>query len=100
MYRILCSSRTNLKADVSNTVYHLLFVSLAPATAAVAPADTTMAVTVVVASVPRASPVANGTSISAEDVASASVAHGRLPAAVPLAITLSATCGIQYAYHS
>ena len=68
------------------------------ATAAIAMADTTMALTVVVTSVPGASPVANGTSISAEDVASAAVAYGRLPAAVPLTVSLSAACDKGYDY--
>ena len=68
------------------------------ATATVAMADTTMAMTVVVASAPGASPVANGTSISAVDVASASVANGRLPAVVPLTVILSAAYDKDYAY--
>ena len=68
------------------------------ATAVVAMADTTMAMTVIVRSPVGTIPVAQGTSISAEDVASASVANGRLPAVVPLAVILSAAYDKGYDY--
>ena len=76
---------------------------LSVATAIVAPVHTTVVMPVEVGSVPGTSPVANGTSISAEDVASAAVANGRLPAAVPLAVSLSAACGTRdacFAHHT
>ena len=71
---------------------YLVALCLSLATAFVAPADTTTASAVVVASVPGASLVANWTSIPAEDVATASFANGRLPAGVPLTVRLSAAC--------
>ena len=69
---------------------------LSVATAVVAPADTTTTSAVVVASVPGASLVAKGSSVLAEDVAAASVAHGRLSAGVPLTVILSAACTTRY----
>ena len=68
------------------------------ATAIVAMTDTTTAMTVVVGSPVGTIPVAHGTSISAVDVVSASFANGRLPAVVPLTVTLSAAYDKGYAY--
>ena len=87
-------TRETLREEDGRRIFHKLPCStrLSVATAVVAPEHTTVMMPVEVGSVPGASPVANGTSISAEDVASAAVANGRLPAAVPLTESFSAAC--------
>lgn len=64
---------------------------LSIATTVDAQVDITAASEVVVASVPGTSLVTEGTSTLTEHVATASVAHGRLPARVFLTVCLSAT---------
>ena len=97
--------RETLREEDRRQIFHELpcATGLSLATAVVAPEHTTVMMPVEVGSVPGASPVANGTSISAVDIASAAVANGRLPAAVPLTVSLSAACGTRhacFAYHT
>ena len=72
---------------ITNSPFDYLFdVCLSMATAAMAAMDTTAAMTVEETSVAVACPVAKRTSPLAVHVLVASVANGRLPAAVPLTV--------------
>ena len=99
MVMVIMTSTTNIRHS-EYLVAVCLVLSAAAFAAAVAYARTTTASAIVVTSVPGTAFVTKGTSKLAEDVAAASVAHGRLPARVPLTVSLSAACSKRNVYIS